>query len=53
MNVLSLSSLSRVLSLPLSSLFSLYLSDASGHQKAYKELLAHVDAGNAVSLDDV
>ena len=31
----------------------LYLSDASGHQKAYKELLAHVDAGNALTLDDV
>ena len=34
-------------------LMGLYLSDASGHQKAYKELLAHVDAGNALTLDDV
>ena len=34
-------------------LMGLYLSDASGHQKAYKELLVHVDAGNTLTLDDV
>ncbi len=26
-------------------LMGLYLSEASGHQKAYKELLAHIDDG--------
>ena len=34
-------------------LMGLYLSTASGHQKAYKELLAYIDAGNALTLDDV
>jgi len=34
-------------------LTGLYLSDASGHQKAYKELLAHVDAGHALTLQTV
>ena len=31
-------------------LMGLYLSTASGHQKAYKELLAYIDAGNALTL---
>jgi hypothetical protein len=34
-------------------LMGLFLSTASGHQKAYTELLAYVDAGNALTLDDV
>jgi len=34
-------------------LMGLFLSTTSGHQKAYKELLAYVDAGNALTLDDV
>jgi hypothetical protein len=34
-------------------LIGLYISTASGHQKAYKELLAYVDADNALTLDDV
>jgi hypothetical protein len=34
-------------------LMGLYLSEASGHQKAYKELLAHVDDGHAITLDKV
>jgi len=34
-------------------LMGLYISTACGHQKAYKELLAYVDAGNALTLDDV
>jgi len=34
-------------------LMGLYISTASCHQKAYKELLAYVDAGNALTLDDV
>jgi len=34
-------------------LMGLYISTASGHQKAYKELLAYVDGGNALTLDDV
>jgi hypothetical protein len=34
-------------------LMSLYLSEASGHQKAYKELLAHIDDGHALTLDKV
>ena len=34
-------------------LMGLYLSEASGHQKAYKELLAYVDAGYALTLDVV
>jgi hypothetical protein len=34
-------------------LMGLYISTASGHQKAYKELLAYVDAGNALTLHDV
>jgi hypothetical protein len=34
-------------------LMGLYLSTASGHQKAYKELLAYIDAGNALTLDNV
>ena len=37
----------------LATLMGLYLSPASGHQKAYKELLAYVDAGHALTLDDV
>jgi hypothetical protein len=28
-------------------------SEASGHQKAYKELLAHIDDGHALTLDEV
>jgi hypothetical protein len=31
----------------------LYLSEASGHQKAYKELLAHIDDSHALTLDKV
>ena len=31
-------------------LMGLYLSTASGHQKAYKELLAYIDAGNPLTL---
>jgi hypothetical protein len=31
----------------------LYLSEASGHQKAYTELLAHIDDGHALTLDTV
>jgi hypothetical protein len=31
----------------------LYLSKASGHQKAYKELLAHIDDGHALTLEKV
>jgi hypothetical protein len=34
-------------------LMGLYLSEASGHQKAYKELLAHIDDGHALTLDQV
>jgi hypothetical protein len=34
-------------------LMGLYLSEASGHQKAYKELLAHVDDDHAITLDKV
>jgi hypothetical protein len=34
-------------------LMGLYISTASDHQKAYKELLAYVDTGNALTLDDV
>ena len=34
-------------------LMGLYISPASGHQKVYKELLAYVDAGHALTLDDV
>jgi hypothetical protein len=34
-------------------LMGLYLSEASGHQKAYKELLAHIDDGHALTLDKV
>jgi len=33
----------------LATLMGLYLSPASGHQKAYKELLAYVDAGHALT----
>jgi hypothetical protein len=29
------------------------MTDASGHQQAYKELLAHVDAGHALTLETV
>ena len=39
--------------LALVTLMGLYISTASGHQKAYKELLAYVDAGNTLTLDDV
>jgi hypothetical protein len=34
-------------------LMGLYLSEASGHQKAYKEILAHIDDGHALTLDKV
>jgi hypothetical protein len=34
-------------------LIGLYLSGASGHQKAYKELLAHVDDCHTITLDKV
>jgi hypothetical protein len=34
-------------------LMGLYLSEASGHQKANKELLAHIDDGHALTLDKV
>jgi hypothetical protein len=34
-------------------LMGLYLSDAYGHQQAYKELLSHVDAGHALTLETV
>jgi hypothetical protein len=34
-------------------LMGLYLSEASGHQKSYKELLAHIDDGHALTLDKV
>jgi hypothetical protein len=34
-------------------LMGLYLSEASGHQKAYKELLAHVNNGHALTLEKV
>jgi hypothetical protein len=34
-------------------LMGLYLSEASGHQKAYKELLAHIDDGHALTLEKV
>ena len=34
-------------------LMGLYLSEASGHQKAYKELLAHIDEGHVLTLDKV
>jgi hypothetical protein len=34
-------------------LMGLYLSEASGHQKAYKELLAHIDDSHALTLDKV
>jgi hypothetical protein len=32
-------------------LMGLYLSEASGHQKAYKELLSHVDDGHTLTLE--
>jgi hypothetical protein len=34
-------------------LMGLYLSEASGHQKAYKKLLAHIDDGHALTIDKV
>jgi hypothetical protein len=34
-------------------LMGLHLSEASCHQKAYKELLAHIDDGHALTLDKV
>jgi hypothetical protein len=34
-------------------LMGLYLSEASCNQKAYKELLAHIDDGHALTLDKV
>ncbi len=34
-------------------LMGLYFSEASGHQKAYKELLAHIDDGHALTLEKV
>ena len=33
------------------SLMGLYLSDATGHQKAYKELITFIDDGNELTLD--
>ena len=35
------------------SLMGLYLSDAHGHQKAYKDLIAFIDEGNELTLDKV
>jgi hypothetical protein len=34
-------------------LMGFYLSEASGHQRAYKELLAHFDDGHALTLEKV
>ena len=34
-------------------LMGLFLSEASGHQKAYKELLDYIDDGHALMLDKV
>jgi hypothetical protein len=34
-------------------LMGLYLSEASGHQQAYKEILAHIDDGHALTLEKV
>jgi hypothetical protein len=34
-------------------LMGFYLSEAFGHQKAYKELLAHIDDGHALTLEKV
>jgi hypothetical protein len=34
-------------------LMGLYLSEASGHQKAYKELLTHINDGHALTIDTV
>jgi hypothetical protein len=34
-------------------LMGIYLSEASSHQRAYNELLAHVDDGHALTLDKV
>ncbi len=34
-------------------LMGLYLSEASGHQKAFKELLAHIDDGHSLMLEKV
>ena len=34
-------------------LMGIYLSDSSGHQKASKKLLAHVDDGHALTLEMV
>ena len=34
-------------------LMGLYLSEASGHQKEYKELLTHIDDGHALTLEKV
>ena len=35
------------------SLMGLYLSDASSHQKAYKELITYINDGNELTLDKV
>jgi hypothetical protein len=35
------------------SLMGLYLSDAHGHQKAYKDLITFIDEGNELTLDKV
>jgi hypothetical protein len=37
----------------LCTLMGLYLSEASGHQKTYKEILAHIDDGHALTIDKV
>ena len=34
-------------------LMGLYLSEASGHQKTYKELLTHIDDGHDLTLEKV
>jgi hypothetical protein len=34
-------------------LMGLYLSEASGHQKAYKDLPTHIDDGHSLTLDKV
>ena len=35
------------------SLMGLYLSEAHGHQKAYKDLISFIDEGNELTLDKV
>jgi hypothetical protein len=41
------------MSTPSSLSWASYLSEVSSHQKAYKELLAHVDNGHAITIDKV